>query len=309
MSYPEKVPADPASNTSFKTRRMRIVLTLGAGSFAGGGNTYTVDNLAMTANIEKLAWPDGGKCSAEIVGLPLDVMEQLSTLAFKPHYRAQNYIQIFAGDGDPESMPQIFKGTITSAGADFNSAPDVKFKIEGQVGYFGRIQAQGQTAISGSQDAAAFIEGQTEAAGFHFRNAGVTASLGNSVYSGSPMQQAQTAAEMIGAELIYDDDEAVLLPAGGVIPGESVALNSASGLLGYPVISQSGIEIKTIFNPYARFGGSVTLETAVPKASGVWRITKLAHKISANQPSGGQWETHITGMDAESAAQSGGPYV
>lgn len=308
MSYPRPQPAEPQSASSFRMRRMRITVILAAGTFAGGGNTYTIDSLAMKASVEKLAWPDGGKCSVEIVGLPLDVMEQLSTLAFKPHYRAENRIQIFAGDGEPDALPQIFSGTITTAGADFNSAPDVKFKIEGQIGAFGRIQAKGQTAIRGSQDAASFIQGQVEEAGFTFRNEGVTAGLSNSVFSGSALMQAQTAADQIGAELIYDDNEAVLMPTGAVISGESVTLSAQTGLLGYPVLNQQGIEIKTIFNPAARFGGAVVLESSVPKASGTWKITKLTHKISANQPSDGEWETAITGTDP-SAPEESGKYI
>ena len=168
MSYPQKAPAESGHAASFKTRHMKIVITLAAGSFAGGGNQYTITDLAMSATVEKLPWPDGGKCSVEVWGLPLDVMEQLSTLAFRPFYRTRNYINIFAGEGFPDGMPQIFAGSIATAGADFNSAPDVKFKIEGQVGFFGRIQAQGQTAVHGQQAAEDFIRGQAEGAGFRF---------------------------------------------------------------------------------------------------------------------------------------------
>ena len=296
MSYPRKAAAGQSHPASFKGRHIKIVLTLAAGTFAGGGNTYTITDLAMSVGVEKLPWPDGGKCTAEIWGLPLDVMEQLSTLAFKPFFRTRNYINVFAGDGYPDNMPQIFAGTIATAGADFNAAPDVKFKIEGQIGLFGRIQAQGQTAIHGQQAAEDFIRGQTEGAGFRFRNEGVSASLQNCVFSGSGMQQAQTAAEMIGADLVYDDDEAILLPSGGSIPGETAELSSETGLIGYPVISQSGIEIKTIFNPSLRFAGCVSLKTSVPKASGTWRIVKLSHKIAANKPGDGSWESHITGF-------------
>ena len=276
MSYPQKAPAESGHAASFKTRHMKIVITLAAGSFAGGGNQYTITDLAMSATVEKLPWPDGGKCSVEVWGLPLDVMEQLSTLAFRPFYRTRNYINIFAGEGYPDGMPQIFAGSIATAGADFNAAPDVKFKIEGQVGFFGRIQAQGQTAVHGQQAAEDFIRGQAEGAGFRFRNEGVSASL--------------------SAELVYDDEEAILLPSGGTIAGATTDLTPETGLLGYPVITQSGVEVKTIFNPELRFAGCINLKTSTPKASGTWRIVKLSHKIAANKPGDGSWESHVTGF-------------
>lgn len=292
MSYPDK--KAKGQYKAFSRHKMRIVLTLAAGSFPAGGNQYTIDDLAMTASIEKMPMPDFGKCQVEIIGLPLEVMEQLSTLAFKPFWRTRNYINIYA-ENSAGDLTQVFAGSIATAGADFNSAPDVKFKIEGQIGFFGRIQAQGQTAIHGEQPAADFIGAQMTDAGFTFQNEGVSASLGASVFSGSSIQQAQKATEQIGAELILDDNEAVLLPTGATRKGDVIELTAETGLIGYPVISQSGVELKTIFNPDLRFAGAVTVKTTVPKASGTWRIVKLSHRISANVPNNGVWESHITG--------------
>ena len=76
--------------------------------------------------------------------------------------------------------------------------------------------------------------------------------------------------------------------------GNAVLLNSASGLLGYPTMTQNGIEIRAIFNPNFRFAGLIKLETTTPKCSGTWRIIKMTHTLDSNLPSGGKWETAIT---------------
>ena len=73
-------------------------------------------------------------------------------------------------------------------------------------------------------------------------------------------------------------------------------LSKDSGLLGYPTITQNGVECKAIFDPAFKFGGLIELQTIVPKASGTWRIVKLTHKLSANMPSDGSWESQITGF-------------
>lgn len=291
-------------NTSFIKRRLRMQITLYKGEFKDGSNTKIIDNLSMSCSIQKLAYPESGKASAEIIGLPLADMEALTTLSFKPMYVKRNFLNIFAGD-DLHGLTQVFAGTITKAGADFNSAPEVKFKMEAAVGFYGRMTAQGPTAVSGSQSAASFIEGQMKKAGFKFENQGVNTQIRNCVFNGSPVQQAQQCAAQIGAELVMDDGQAILMKSGESRKGNAVLLSKDTGLLGYPTISQNGVEVKAIFNPDFRFAGLFELKTIVPKASGTWRITKLTHKLAANSPSDGSWESSITGFYPSMSGASG----
>ena len=82
MAYAERSPAGPGpKNSSFRFRRLRIVLTLSRGTFASGQNALVIDNLAMKARIQKVPFPDSGKASIEIVGMKQSDMEALTTLA------------------------------------------------------------------------------------------------------------------------------------------------------------------------------------------------------------------------------------
>lgn len=292
--YSRKPETARSYNTSFKRRRLMIQLTLSKGEFKGGaGNTYQISDLAMSCKVDKVGPPEFGKASADIYGLPLEIMEQLSTLNMHPLFVKRNYMSIFAGD-DESGYTQIFSGSITKAGADFNSAPDVAFKIEARVGFFGSVTAQGDSVISGSQPVANFIEIQAKKCGMTFKNEGVSASVKNSVFTGSPIEQARQAAKQIGAELIIDDESMTLIKNGASRKGLVPVLSAESGLLGYPVMTQNGIECKAIFNPDFRFAGLVEIKSTVPRVSGQWRIIKLSHSLSANLPSGGAWESSIT---------------
>ena len=42
-------------NTSFVRRQLRVVIQLYKGEFEDGGNTKTIEDLAMTCSIQKLA--------------------------------------------------------------------------------------------------------------------------------------------------------------------------------------------------------------------------------------------------------------
>lgn len=281
-------------NTSFIQRRLQVRLTLAKGSF-GSGNTVVIDNHAMRVSVEKLGPPDFAKASVEIFGMNLDDIEQLTSLSFHPFKLTRNYINIFAGD-DESGLSQIFAGSITAANGDLSGCPEHKLKIDAEVGFWGRVTAQGPNVINGTQAAASFIETQATKAGMTFSNEGVSDALKNCVFSGSPVEQARQAAKQIGADLLIDDDEMILLPRQGNRKGNAVLLNKESGLLGYPAITSNGIECKSIFNPAFRFAGLFVLESIVPKASGTWRVIKLTHKLSANDPSDGSWESSITGF-------------
>lgn len=281
-------------NTSFIKRRMRVQITLSKGQFKNGqGNTVIIEDLGMTAKIDKAGPPEFGKCSVEIYGLSLEVMEQLSTLSMHPLFIRRNYLNVFAGD-DQNGMTQVFAGTITSATVDMNSAPEIKFKIEARIGFFGSLTAQGPSAISGTQPASTFIENQAKKAGFLFENQGVNTQLKNCVFTGSPVEQMKQAARQIGAELVIDDTKVILIPNGSAVKGTVPVLSAQTGLLGYPTMTQNGIECKAIFNPDFRFAGIVEIKSIVPKVSGQWRIIKLSHSLSANLPSAGNWESSIT---------------
>lgn len=295
MAYPQKQRQDE-TNTTFKFRKLQVTLSLYNDVFSNGSNSLTITDLAIKANIQKLPYPDCGKATVEIIGMRLEDMEKLSTLAFRPWFISRNYINIFAGDNQT-GLTEIFAGTIVQATCDFNRTPDVCFRIEGEIGFWGRVTATGPTAIRGEQPASDFIKGQVLKAGFTtFENNGVNANIKNCVFNGSPIHQAQQCAKQIGAELIFDDNTAILMQSGSTRKGNAVLLNANTGLIGYPTITQNGVECKAIFNPDFKFAGLIQLETVVPKASGTWRIIKLAHNLTANDPNGGAWESYITGF-------------
>lgn len=278
---------------SFTKKQLEIRLTLRQGDFGDKGNTKSIKGLATKAKIEKTGPPDFCKATIEICGLKYEDIERFSTLSFKPLTTAKNIIEVLAGS-EEEGMSLAFKGEITTAAADFNGSPDVWMKFEAIAGYYGEVSAQGPSAIKGSQSAASFIESQAKKMGYAFKNEGVKTQLNNAVFNGSPMEQARSAARQVGAELLLDDGVLILTPSGGVKKGNAVLLNKNTGLLGYPTITNEGVEISALYNPAFKLGGYIKLESIVPKATGEWRIVKLSHELNAFCTGGGPWKSKMT---------------
>jgi hypothetical protein len=277
---------------SFSLKTIRIAVTLGKGAFGEGGNTKTIEGLACDVSVQKPGLPEKNSAAVKIWGLKYEDMAQLTMLAFKPLESQHNLISIKAGEKGG-SLALVFQGEITSAFADFNAAPDVCMQFEADSGSYPQQIASPVATVKGEAKADQLFSQFAQSAGYTFKNEGVTSSVLNAWFPGSPIDKMTKLARDVGCELIIDDGAIVVLPAGKAREGNAVLLTKNTGLIGYPTFNQDGISCKCIFNPDLIYGGLIKVESIVPRASGVWRITKLTHHITAYIPGGGNWESQI----------------
>ena len=64
---------------SFTQKHLQVDFSLSTGNFQGGGNSYSAKGLRITADIVKAGGISLGGANLVIYGLPLSVMNQLST--------------------------------------------------------------------------------------------------------------------------------------------------------------------------------------------------------------------------------------
>jgi hypothetical protein len=280
---------------SFTKKSLVVEIILAEGDF-GGGNTKTIEGLACEAVITKPGLPE--KCGAQVKiwGLPYDDLAELTTLAFEPMESARNLISISAGDEGGEKS-RVFAGEIASAWANFEAEPDVFLQIEAEAGFYPQRISAPPMSVNGEAPAADLIAKQAAEMGYDFRNRGVSASVRNAYFSGSPLEKAATIADQVGAELIIDDNEIILIPAGGSRGDEVPLLRKDTGMIGYPTFNQDGIVCRCFYRKDLELGGLIKVESIVPRASGTWKITKLDYHLSAYQPGGGPWECQIEGQN------------
>lgn len=277
---------------SFTLKTIRTTITLGKGTFGGGGNSKIIEGLATDVDITKPGLPEKNSASVSIANISLADMEQMTFLAFQPLQSLKNLITIEAGE-QGKTLATVFKGEITSAYADYGSVPDVEFKIEAlSGGYAAQIGAK-PISVKGNAKAADLIKQFAKEIGYTFKNEGVAASVRNAVFNGSPIEKARSVADEVGAELLIDDDSMILMPYDKPRSGGAVLLTPETGLIGYPSFTSDGISFSCFFNPNLKQGGQVKIESIVPRASGYWKITKLSHKLTAYRTGGGSWYSSV----------------
>lgn len=276
---------------SFTQKQIEVRITLAAGSFGGKGTEKVINGLPVSVDVTKTGGDEKPTCNVSIGGMTYADMEQLTTLAFRPLQTRKNLIAVFAGEAG--GLSQVFAGEITKASADFNNSPDVKFDIEAMSGFYPSLKPAGPQTIAGNVPVADIVSQQAKAMEYDFRNEGVTAQLHDTILNGTPMEKARAAARQAGVNLLIDDNTLVLLPPGKERKGTTVLLADNSGMIGYPSFSSDGISVDAIYNPAFQLNGLIEVKSIVPKASGLWRITKLEHKLAAYNPSADDWTSSI----------------
>ena len=288
---------------SFTIKQIEVRITLAAGSFGGKGTEKIINGLPVSISVSKTGGDEKPTCDITIGGMAYSDMEMLTTLAFRPLQTRKNLVAVFAGD-EQSGLSQVFAGEITTASADFNASPDVKFKIEAMSGYYPALVPAGPQTVSGEVAVSDFVSQQAQAMGYEFRNEGVTTKIKDTIINGTPMQKARSAARQAGANLLIDDNTLILLPPGKECKGTTVLLSDKSGLMGYPSFSSEGITLDAIYNPAFQLNGLIEVKSIVPKASGLWRITKLEHKLAANDPAEDDWTSSIEAVYVSENAAS-----
>jgi hypothetical protein len=276
---------------SFDVKAIEVSIVLAEGDF-GGGNTLTLTGgtggMTLNVTVDKPGQPDQNKAEVNVKGLTYEHMAQLTTLGFRSGEMQKNMITIRAGTEGVLST--VYEGEITEAWADFNPVPDPEMKIKAESGSYPQLTPEDPVSVDGDAPVASLMEAEAKAMGYAFVNQGVTASVRNAVFTGSPVEKLRRMAAQVGAELVIDDRTVYLLPGDGTArEGNAVSLKADTGLIGHPTFSADGIECVCLFNPDVQQAGLIEVESIVPKASGTWKVTKLTHNVSSTD----QWTTEI----------------
>ncbi len=283
---------------SFKQKLLEFDFSLAQGVFAGGSNTFTVKGLRSHATIQKNGGASIGGAHVEIYGLPLSIMNQLSTYGMVLTLTGKNSITIRAGE-DENCLTTVFQGTIFAASMDGQAQPEVPFRVEAQVAAYENAKPVQPTTQPGSQDVATLMQGIAQKAGWQFEGNGVNVKIQNPYFPGTAVQQMHALAEAARIERMVDCGTLAIWKPGQSRQGASTVISPSTGLVNYPIFDSQGVIVRTLFQPTLTYGQTITVQSNITPACGDWIVHKLTYDLSTLTPKGPWWQdiwAHRTGQ-------------
>jgi hypothetical protein len=276
--------------TSFSKKLIEIRFTLSTGQFSGG-NTKIVRGLKCDISIDKPGLPAKNTGKGTVFGMKQEDVEKLTTLAYRPLTIGRHLVEIFAGE-DPDDLHLAYRGDITQAWGDYNKQPNVNFYFEAMTGFYSSVEPIAPFSGQGGQSVSGICAGLASQMGVSFTNNGVESSVSNPYLKGTATQQAQQLANDQDFDMFLDDDEMVITQKGQPVGNENRAplISPRFGMIGYPQFSANGLTIKSLYNPAIKMGNWIEVQSSIPKANGMFRVTSLKHQISSENPQG-KWES------------------
>lgn len=242
-----------------------------------------------------------GNLSMRIYGLPLSVINEFLAIgAVASKGITRNKILVQAGNkGEP--LATVFNGAIFNSWGDFSAPPNVNLLIAGSVQAESALSVANANSWKGSVSAATVMGALAAQAGYAFENNGVTVMLQNPVFDGSLRDQIASCAKQAGIHYtVSESGVLVIYPAGpqqtnpnqGGIP----ILTPESGLIGYPMFSNQGISVRSIFLPGMRFGMPFIIRgSQIPMANRTWYSQTVVHTLESQAPNG-PWFSELEGF-------------
>lgn len=280
--------------SSFTNKKeLRFVITLGTGKFGSSDNNQIIlQGFRAIANINKAGGQMMGELHARIYGVSQTNMNAVTTLQFQTGFLIKNTVQIYAIDGDVETL--VFTGNIINAWGDYLGMPDVFLQIQAQSQYVTGLTSSQPISIKGGINAATVMSRIAADMGLTFENNGVDTIVTDVYLANTSKEQALELARMCGFTLYIDDKVLAITnpyqPRAGLIP----EISPSSGLIGYPTFDAFGVNFTTLFNPAILFGGAIKLTTSITPASGQWVVTSVNHILEAEKPNG-LWQSQVRG--------------
>jgi len=276
--------------TSFENKKqLRFVVTLAEGVFSDKNNQVVLDGFRAVVEVQKAGGQMMSTSTVRIYGLAQELMNQLTTLAFKAMSYVKNTIDIIVIDGDQQVL--IFRGQIINAWGDYSGMPDVCLYIETQTGYFQQVELGNPLAYKGVANVSDLMSVLAGRLGVPLENNNVTAKISNPNYPGSTIDQIRNLASDTKTDFYLDDTVLAICPRGLTRKPQTAnapLISSQSGMIGYPTFDKVGITFSTLFNPSIKFGGQIIMESDIPQANGLWQVCSMVHKLESEKP-GGAW--------------------
>lgn len=287
----------------YSKRSIKFVFVNETSSFDdSGNNTITIDEVKSTVSFQSAGNLFGTQVNVSLFGLSIELLAALSSKA----------MGLFGTDTERISMKifvgetSVFAGYMTSSIANMNSIPNTSLMITATANADLQNKPASPFSFNGATPVPDIINAICNAAGYKAYITGLNGLVvTNPHYEGDIFSQLTALCSDVNVAMSVTPPSISFWPQDGTKDDVMPFISREHGLIGYPVFSNGGLMFQTQFSTLLTTGRNVKIETSLPHASGVYKLTSVTHELSSWMTDG-PWHSICIAYRVSSEANDGG---
>lgn len=243
-----------------------------------GNNIISISNVKSSVSLQSSGNLFGTQVNVSIFGLSLDMLAALSSKA----------MGLFGTDTERIIMKiyiediAIFTGYMTSSTPNMNLPPNAPLMITATANADLQNKVASPFSFSGSTPVTSVINAICKAAGYTPYIVGLEGKvISNPHYEGSVFDQLRAVCDDLNIAMSVAPPSISFWPQESTKDDVKPLISPEYGLIGYPVFSNGGVMFQTQFSTLLTTGRDIELQTTLPHASGVYKLTSVTHELSS----------------------------
>lgn len=263
----------------YSKRSLRFEFVNETSSFdESGNNTITISEARATVSFQSAGNLFGTQINVSIFGLGIEMLAALSSKA----------MGLFGSDTERISMKvfvgetAIFSGYMTSSIANMNAIPNAALMITATANADLQNKPASPFSFNGATPVPDIINAICNAAGYKAYITGLDGLVvTNPHYEGSIFTQLESLCNDVNVAMSVAPPSISFWPQDSTRDNVMPFISPEYGLIGYPIFSNGGLMFQTQFSTLLTTGRNVQIETSLPHASGVYKLTSVNHELSS----------------------------
>lgn len=241
-------------------------------------NTISISEARAAVSFQSAGNLFGTQINVSIFGLGIEMLAALSSKA----------MGLFGSDTERISMKvfvgetAIFAGYMTSSIANMNAIPNAALMITATANADLQNKPASPFSFNGATPVPDIINAICNAAGYKAYITGLDGLVvTNPHYEGSIFTQLESLCNDVNVAMSVAPPSISFWPQDSTRDDVMPFISPEYGLIGYPIFSNGGLMFQTQFSTLLTTGRNVQIETSLPHASGVYKLTSVNHELSS----------------------------
>lgn len=255
--------------------------------------------------------------SANIYGLSSDTIDSLVGFNQSVFTEANSKkITLYARDGN--SNIQIFSGNIIQAVADFNGMPNVPLAIVSQSDMDNRLAVIDAVSYDGAKSIKEILQGildnfnktvEDKNKKLVLGRCESNATLTDVSLNGGLFDMIQNVCDQAGCRFSFEENRLIVIKNTGAESDSGLVIAYNTNMIGFPLLTAQGCQVKSYFNPYYRTNEQVTVksiqvkfqkhqddatlqQTSFTEKEQKFTVVGITHKLQT-EVQDGEWQTEL----------------